>query len=99
MSLPTLRGQLTFASMATTFVALLLTAGALLVYELNTWRQAWVEDLQAQADLIARTTAAALVFDDPKAANENLALLDVEVPDGYTYHDRPIVPEPGQPVG
>lgn len=31
--------------------------------------------------------------------DENLALLDVEVPDGYTYHDRPIVPEPGQPVG
>ena len=57
MSLPTLRGQLTFASMATTFVALLVTAGALFVFELNTWRQAWVEDLHAQADLIARANA------------------------------------------
>lgn len=76
MSMPTLRGQLTFASLATTFVALLLTAGALLAYELNTYRRAWVEDLHAQADLIARATAAALVFDDPKAANENLALLE-----------------------
>ncbi len=74
--MPTLRGQLTLASMATTFVALLLTAGALLAYELNTYRRAWVEDLQAQADLIARATAAALVVDDPKAANEKLALLE-----------------------
>lgn len=76
MSMPTLRGQLTFASMATTIVALLLTAGALLVYELNTWRQALVENLYAQADLIARATAAALVLDDRNAANENLALLE-----------------------
>lgn len=75
MSGPTLRGQLTFASMATTFVALLLAAGALLGYELNTYRRAWVEDLHAQADLIARATAPALVFDDRKAATENLALL------------------------
>ncbi len=72
---PTLRGQLTFASMATTFVALLLTAGALLGYELNTYRRTWVEDLHAQADLIARATAPAIVFDDRKAATENLALL------------------------
>ncbi len=76
MSAPTLRGRLTLASMATTFVALLLTAAALLAYELNSWRRAWVEDLRAQADLIARTTAPALVFDDPKVANENLAPLE-----------------------
>ncbi|HEY0879109.1 MAG TPA: ATP-binding protein [Zeimonas sp.] len=76
MSAPTLRGQLTFASLATTFIALLLAAGALLGYELNTYRRAWVEDLHAQADLIARATAAALVFDDRKAARENLALLE-----------------------
>lgn len=75
MTGPTLRGQLTFASMATTLVALLLVAGALLGYELNTYRRAWVEDLHAQADLIARATAPALVFDDRKAATENLALL------------------------
>jgi len=75
MNGPTLRGQLTFASMATTFVALLLAAGALLGYELNTYRRAWVEDLHAQADLIARATAPALVFDDRKTASENLALL------------------------
>ena len=78
MSGPTLRGQLTFASMATTFVALLLAAGALLGYELNTYRRAWVEDLHAQADLIARATAPALVFDDRKAAAENLALLGTQ---------------------
>ncbi len=76
MSAPTLRGQLTVASIATTFVALLVTAAALLAYELNTYRQAWVEDLRTQADLIARATSAAIVFNDPKAARENLALLE-----------------------
>ncbi len=76
MSGPTLRGQLTLASMATTLFALLLTAGALLAWEVNTYRHAWLEDLNAQADLLARASAAAIVFDDPKAANENLAPLE-----------------------
>ena len=74
--MPTLRGQLTLASMATTFVALLLTAGVLFVYELSAYRRACVEDLHAQAALIARASAAALVFEDAEAANENLALLE-----------------------
>jgi hypothetical protein len=31
---------------------------------------------------------------------ENLALLDLPVPDGYTYHESPIEPEAsGEPVG
>lgn len=30
--------------------------------------------------------------------DENLALLEVPIPDGYTYHETPLVPEPGQPV-
>jgi len=72
---PTLRAQMTRASMVTTLVALLLSAGALLVYEFLSFRDAWVADLRTQADLIAQSSEAAVVFNDPKAARENLAVL------------------------
>jgi methyl-accepting chemotaxis protein len=74
---PTLRGQLTLASILTTTVALLLTAGSLLLYELATYRNAWINDLKTQAELIAHATSAALVFNDPKVATENLRLLEL----------------------
>jgi signal transduction histidine kinase len=70
-----LRGQLTRASMLTTLLVLLLCALALLTYERLTYRSAWVSDLRLQADLIAHSSAAALVFNDPKVAQENLQLL------------------------
>jgi signal transduction histidine kinase/FixJ family two-component response regulator len=66
---------MTRASMMTTLIALLLSAGSLLIYEFMSFRDAWVADLRGQADLIAHSTAAAIVFNDPKAARENLALL------------------------
>ncbi len=78
MSNLTLRGQLMRASMATTLVALLLSSGALLVYEWVVYRGALIEDLRSQADLIAYSTASALVFNDPRSARENLALLQAK---------------------
>jgi signal transduction histidine kinase/ActR/RegA family two-component response regulator len=74
----TLRGQMTRVSMLTTLAALLLSAGSLLVYEFISFRDAWVADLRTQADLIAHSTEAAIVFNDPKAAQENLALLKLK---------------------
>jgi signal transduction histidine kinase/ActR/RegA family two-component response regulator len=73
-----LRARLTWAAMVTTFMALLLCAGALLAYELSTYRNAWVTDLRTQADLISHASAAALVFNDPAAARENLSLLKLQ---------------------
>lgn len=73
-----LRGQLTRAAVLTTFLAMLLSAGALLGFELLTYRNAWVADMSTQADLIARATETALVFNDPKVAQENLALLKTQ---------------------
>ncbi|WP_332747176.1 hybrid sensor histidine kinase/response regulator [Hydrogenophaga sp.] len=70
-----LHQQLMRASMLTTFVAILLSAGALLAYELTIYRNAWVADLRTQAELIARSTAAALEVKDNKAARENLLTL------------------------
>lgn len=70
-----LHQQLMRASMLTTFVAILLSAGALLVYELTIYRNAWVDDLETQAELIASSTAAALEAGDEKLARQNLSSL------------------------
>jgi hypothetical protein len=69
------RGQLTRAAVLTMVLATLLSSGALLAYELLTYRNVWANDLRTQADLMSRATAAALVFSNPKVAQENLALL------------------------
>lgn len=70
-----LHEQLMRAAMLTTFVAILLSAAALLTYELVTFRKAWVSDLQTQAELIAQSSTAAIEFEDPVAAYENLSVL------------------------
>jgi signal transduction histidine kinase/CheY-like chemotaxis protein len=75
-----LRSELARASLLTTMVALLLTAGSLLLYQLWTYRNALVNDAEAQAELIAQSTAAALIFDDKKVAQSNLDLLQVKAP-------------------
>ncbi|HUP08575.1 MAG TPA: ATP-binding protein [Caldimonas sp.] len=70
-----LRQRYTIVVLTTTAAALLLSALALLIYELRSYRSAWIADLTTQADLVAKSSAAALAFDDVRAANENLALL------------------------
>src|SRR5258706_315356 len=67
------RKKLMWVVMTTTLVALLIASGAMVVYELRTYHEARLNDLFSQADLIGRSSAAALVFDDPKTANANLA--------------------------
>ena len=70
-----LRRRITLVVMTTTAAALLLSATSLLIYELRSYRAAWAADLTTQADLIASSSAAALTFDDARAAREVLALL------------------------
>ncbi|MFS0753912.1 ATP-binding protein [Noviherbaspirillum sp. 1P10PC] len=67
--------KLMLVVLATTFTGLLLSALAMLAYDIRTYQSAWLDDLRTQADLIARSSAPALTFNDPKAATENLALL------------------------
>ena len=71
----TLREQMMRAAMLTTAMAILLSAGAMLLYELFSHRKAWVSDLRTQARLLATASVAALEFDDEKAAHANLQLL------------------------
>ena len=70
-----LRHKVTWVVLATTGVALMLSATALLIYELRSYSLSWINDLKTQADIIAHASAPALSFNDPKAASENLALL------------------------
>jgi signal transduction histidine kinase len=58
-----------------TLAALAVAVGAMLVYDLSSYHRNWVADLTTQADLLARTSAPALAFDDARAARENVELL------------------------
>jgi len=78
MKLPsprTLRQKLLGMVLLTTLVALIVALGAMVGYDLRTYHRTLVSDMTTQAELLGRTTAPALAFDDPKVANENLGLM------------------------
>ena len=70
-----LRSKLLVVMLSATLVALLVALGAMVGYDLRAYHTGWVADVNAQAELLGSTTAAALTFDDAKTARENLALL------------------------
>jgi signal transduction histidine kinase/CheY-like chemotaxis protein len=70
-----LRTKLLGIVLVTTLVALIVALCAMVGYDVRLYQQAWVADMDTQAQLIGRTTAAALTFDDSKVARENLDLL------------------------
>jgi signal transduction histidine kinase len=61
--------------MVATLAALLVAIVAMIGYDLRLYHKSWIADLSTQAELLARTSAPALAFDDARVANENLALL------------------------
>jgi two-component system, sensor histidine kinase len=63
--------------LATTFVALLVTAIVLVAYDVQSYRRTWVNDLMTQANILGRASAPALEFDDRQTAQHNLELLRV----------------------
>ena len=69
------RHKLTLVVLATTLAALVVTGIALVVYDLRTYRETGFNDLRTQADILGRASAAALAFDDRKAAAENVLWL------------------------
>jgi hypothetical protein len=54
------RIKLILTALATTFVALVVTTVSMLVYDLQSFQQGWVDDLTTQAELIATASAPAL---------------------------------------
>jgi signal transduction histidine kinase len=69
------RQKLLAVILTATAAALLVAIGAMVTYDLYLYRQSWINDLRTQADLLGRTSAAALTFDDRPSAQENLQLL------------------------
>lgn len=67
--------RLMFVVLATTFLALLISGTAMLAYDIRAYQTSWVNDLITQADIVAEASTAAVNFEDPKAAHENLELL------------------------
>jgi signal transduction histidine kinase len=61
--------------MLSTLAALAVALGAMLAYDLSNYHRSWVADIRTQAELLGRTTAPALAFDDARVAKENLELL------------------------
>src|SRR5437762_13583906 len=63
-----LRTKLLAIVLVTTLVALIVALCAIVGYDVRLYQQAWVADMETQAQLIGRTTAAAITFDDAKVA-------------------------------
>lgn len=85
-----IRTKFTIVILLTTFAALAVTGAALVFYDLRTYEQRSVDDLLTQAEILGRASAPALAFDDPKTANENLALLKAQprILAGAIYNSR-----------
>ncbi|GAB2877802.1 hypothetical protein GCM10027277_53970 [Pseudoduganella ginsengisoli] len=73
----TVRGKLVMMALATTFVALMTAAAGMLLYDLDSYQQYWVDDMTTQAEIIAVVSSPALSFNDPSAARQNLGMLRV----------------------
>lgn len=73
-----IRRKLTFIIVVTSSIVLLLACGAMVSYDLVTFRQAMVRDVATLADVIGGNCTAALAFRDPKAAEDVLAALRAE---------------------
>jgi PAS domain S-box-containing protein len=70
-----IRRKLLWVVISCIFIALVLMGTGMAIYDLRTHRENWKNDLLTQADLLGRASAAALAFDDPKAAEVNLSFL------------------------
>jgi signal transduction histidine kinase/AmiR/NasT family two-component response regulator len=70
-----LRQKLLGVVLLTTLVALLVSVGTIIAYDLRTYHRNLLTDMDTQSELIGHMTSAALAFDDARLAGENLGLL------------------------
>jgi len=71
------RAKLLVLMLTTTLVALVVALVALALYDARNYSERWMSDLSTQAEILGRSSTAALAFDDPKTARENLYMLRV----------------------
>src|SRR5258705_10415893 len=69
------RQKLVGLVLVATLAAILVAILAMIAYDLRLYHTSWVADLETQAELLGRTSAPALAFDDARVAQENLELL------------------------
>ena len=72
-----LRRKVILLVLAATVAALSLTALGLVVYDLRAYELQWTNDLNTQAEILARASAPALAFDDRRTATTDLTLMKV----------------------
>jgi hypothetical protein len=70
-----LKSKLLFVVLLTTLVAVMVALAAMILYDVRLYQRSWEADIRTQAELLGRTSAPALLFDDPQVAHENLGLL------------------------
>lgn len=70
-----LRLKLIGVILLTTLAALIVALVAIVAYDLRAYHRNWIADVSTQAELLGRTSASAIAFDDPQVAKENLELL------------------------
>ncbi|MGQ0752844.1 MAG: sensor histidine kinase [Betaproteobacteria bacterium] len=70
-----IRYKLIMVVLAATTSALLVAGTAMVIYDLRAYQRSWTNDLNTQAEILGRSSAPALAFNDPKSAREYLALL------------------------
>jgi PAS domain S-box-containing protein len=73
--LRSIRHKISLGMLLTTMTALLILGTAIIVYDLGDFRERTLLDLRTQADLLGQASAAALQFDDPEVAGQQLDLL------------------------
>ncbi|MGQ0525701.1 MAG: sensor histidine kinase [Betaproteobacteria bacterium] len=70
-----IRHKFIMVVLAATTSALLVAGTAMVIYDLRAYQNSWVNDLNTQAEILGRSSAPALAFNDPKSAREYLDLL------------------------
>ena len=69
------RGKVTALVVATTLAALIVTAVALIYYNMHDYRETRLAEMRTQAEILGRASVPALAFNDRKEATQDLAIL------------------------
>ena len=75
LSSSSIRYKLVAIVILTTLFALLVSSTAIVWYDLNEYRESYINDLSTQTELLGAATAAALDFDDAEVAEDGLLVL------------------------
>ena len=73
-----IKRKLTLISMLTSSVAILLTCGAIVGFQMVTFRKNMLKEVLTTASMVGDNSAAALTFDDPASAELTLKSLDAD---------------------